>query len=199
MKQNTMVVETLSLSLDRLITCRLKQLVEFRCDGYLAYTNDSESGLRSNHAFATAAKSAILNFNALLPGRNQPGFFRELAWASTPVASAKPGRPPVENDTEHFHDSESGDIYDLFNACNGVMRDGFLDVEQLNNYTPEEAEVLNIIRLRQIWEHTRTDCLHCRKIVGALRALRRVAGELADDIRSHDDTDPEIKHIRSIA
>ena len=105
----------------------------------------------------------------------------------------------MENDTENFHDSESGDIYDLFNACNGVMVDGFLDVKQLNNYTAKEAEALNIIRLREIWEHTRTGCLHCHKIVDALRALRRATGDLADDIRSHDDTDPDIKHISSIA
>ena len=105
----------------------------------------------------------------------------------------------MDNETENFHDSEPVDIYDLFNACNGVMVDGLLDVEQLNNYTAEEAEVLNIIRLREIWEHTRRGCLHCSRIVEALHALRRVAGDLADDIRAHDDTDPDINHIRTIA
>lgn len=195
MKTKTIVPETLSLSLDTLSTCRLKQLVPFRWSGYLAYTTDSESGLR----FATAAKAAFLNLNALLPDFNKSGFFMGLAWSSTPLVQEKPGRPPVDNETENYHDSESGDIYDLFNACNGVMVDGLVDVEQLNNYTAEEAEVLNIIRLREIWEHTRRGCLHCRNIVEALHALRRVAGDLADEIRSHDDTDPDINHIRSIA
>lgn len=197
--KKTMAVEPLSLSLDRLSTCRLKQLVAFRWPEELAYATDSESGLGLNPTFATAAMSAFLSLNALLPDLNRPGFLMELAWPSTPFEQDR--RPPVENDdTESFHDHESGDIYDLFNACNGViMLDGLLDVEQLNNYTTEEAEVLNIIRLREIWEHTRTGCLHCRKIVEALRALRRAAGSLADDLRSHDDTDPDINHISSIA
>jgi len=109
----------------------------------------------------------------------------------------------VENDSDHFHDSESGDIYDLFNACNGIIvRDGLLDVDQLNNYTAKEAEALNIIRLKQVWEHTRTGCPDCRKIVAALHALRRVVGNVAGDIVSHQDdseTDPDINHISSIS
>ena len=198
MKPRTMVVETLSLSLNRLSTWRLKQLVTFRWPEELAYTTDSESGLGLNPTFATAAKAAFLSLNALLPDLSRPGCFMELAWPSTSFVQER--RPLVENDdTEDFHDSESGDVYDLFNACNGVMIDDFLDVKQLNNYTAEDAEVLNIIRLREIWEHTRTGCLQCRKIVNALRALRETAGDLADEIRSHDDTDPDINHTSSIS
>lgn len=108
----------------------------------------------------------------------------------------------MENDTTHFHDSESGDIYDLFNACNGIVRDGFLDVEQLDYYTEDEAKELNIIRLREIWKHTKTGCLHCRDVVAALGKLRNKVGDIADDIRSNDgpdcDTDPDINHINAI-
>jgi hypothetical protein len=84
-------------------------------------------------------------------------------------------RKPVGSDSAHYHDSEIGDIYDLFNACNGIVRDGYLDVQQLDQYSPEEAETLNIIRLREVWEHTITGCLHCRHVVDALRVLHSMS------------------------
>ena len=44
-------------------------------------------------------------------------------------------------ETEQLHDG----IFDLYNACNGVVdAGGFLDVEQLNRYSPDEAEELNM-------------------------------------------------------
>lgn len=199
MKEKTTMVEALSLSPDRLSTRRLKPTAAFRWHDCFGHTFDSGTALLSKPAFGAAAKLVALTSNTPLPGPNQPGLFLELARPSTPLASVKPGRQPVENDHDHFHDSESGDIYDLYNACNGIVRDEFLDVDQLNSYTAEEAEVLNIIRLREIWEHTRTGCLQCRKIVNALRALRETAGDLADEIRSHDDTDPDINHTSSIS
>lgn len=104
----------------------------------------------------------------------------------------------MQNDTEQFHDSESGDIYDLYNACNGVIRDGFLDVEELNNYTPDEAEELNVPRLREIWEHTKTDCLKCRQIINALDIVRRKVDEVAPDLDSGDDPEPGVSNTRSI-
>ena len=103
----------------------------------------------------------------------------------------------MQNDTE-FHDSESGDIYDLFNACNGIVVDGFLDVEQLHNYTPDEAEELNVPRLREIWEHTKTGCLHCREIIQALRGVREAIRDVADEIDSTNDQEPDGDSINSI-
>jgi hypothetical protein len=76
------------------------------------------------------------------------------------------------DETEHFHDSEL-DVYDLFNACDGVLNsDGFLDVEQLNHYSPDEAEELNVAWLRAVWEHTATGCERCAEIVEDLQTLR---------------------------
>jgi hypothetical protein len=76
-------------------------------------------------------------------------------------------------DTEQFHDSES-DVYDLFNACNGVLDvNGLIDVEQLNHYSPDEAEEMNVSRLRVVWEHTATGCAHCAEIIESLQALRK--------------------------
>ncbi len=78
---------------------------------------------------------------------------------------------------EQFHDSES-DVYDLFNACNGVLdADGLLDVTQLNHYSPDEAEELNVARLRVIWEHTATGCARCAEIIKSLEALRKALRE----------------------
>jgi len=48
----------------------------------------------------------------------------------------------AELTAEEFHDSELGDIYDLFNACNGEMVNGLLDVSKLDEYSPEDAEAL---------------------------------------------------------
>lgn len=80
-------------------------------------------------------------------------------------------------DTEHFHDSEL-DVYDLFNACDGVLNnDGLLDVEQLNHYSPDEAEELNVAWLRAVWEHTATGCKRCAEIVESLQTLRKALHE----------------------
>ena len=41
---------------------------------------------------------------------------------------------------DEFHDSESEDIFDLYNACNGVMNKGLLDKAKLDEFSPEEAK-----------------------------------------------------------
>jgi len=80
-------------------------------------------------------------------------------------------------DMEHFHDGEC-DVYDLFNACDGVLNsDGLLDVEQLNRYSPDEAEDLNVAWLHAVWEHTATGCECCAEIVESLQNLRRALRE----------------------
>lgn len=81
-------------------------------------------------------------------------------------------RPPVKTGTEQFHDSDV-DIYDLFNACNGVVQsDGLLDIGQLDEYTDEEAAALNVKRLREVWAHTATGCAYCARVVRILRGVR---------------------------
>ena len=83
-------------------------------------------------------------------------------------------------DVAQFHDSDSDeDVYDLFNACNGIMADGFLDVTRLDELSPEEKEVLNVPRLREIWAHTRTGCGHCATVIRTLNVLRATLRERA--------------------
>ena len=80
-------------------------------------------------------------------------------------------------ETEQFHNSES-DIFDLFNACDGVLdANGLLDVERLNRYSPDQAEELNVPRLRVIWEHTATGCARCAEIIESLQSLRKALRE----------------------
>jgi hypothetical protein len=73
--------------------------------------------------------------------------------------------------TAEFHNSEL-DVYALFNACDGVIINGLLDVRKLEEYGPEDAEALNVPRLREVWEHTASGCPKCKDIVHALSGLR---------------------------
>ena len=75
-------------------------------------------------------------------------------------------------DTDDFHDSEIGDIYDLYNACNGVLRNGRLDIKKLEEYGPDDYEALNVPRLREVWFHAATGCPKCESIITALNRIR---------------------------
>ncbi|HWS90239.1 MAG TPA: hypothetical protein VN282_24935 [Pyrinomonadaceae bacterium] len=84
-----------------------------------------------------------------------------------------------ENDP--FHDSELGDVYDLYNACNGVvLAGGRLDVSKLDELSREEAEALDLPRLREVWEHT-AGCATCEEIIRTLNLTRRL---LRDECRT---------------
>lgn len=85
---------------------------------------------------------------------------------------------PISNDVTEFHDSESGDIYDLYNACNGEIRgDGFLDISKLNELDDDEREIFSVNRLREIWRHTISGCATCAGIVRTLNSIRSIVGE----------------------
>lgn len=214
MQPKTIMVEMLSLSADKLSEHRLRQTAEFRWREVFFKKLVSASSTQFKHGFGlqhVVAMWSFPKFNQISPGPQQPGFFMATTWPLTPAMKTvklERRRKPVENDTTHlndpaqFHDSEL-DIYDLFNVCNGIVREGFLDVKQLDNYTAAEAKELNIDRLREIWKHTKTGCPDCRKVVEALQQLRRTVGHVADEIRSQDgpdtDTDPDINHISSIS
>jgi len=75
-----------------------------------------------------------------------------------------------------FHDSELGDIYDLYNACDGVMLDGLLDVRRLDELSQEVAAALNLPRLREVWVHTASGCHRCKRIVEILNQSRKAMG-----------------------
>ncbi len=81
----------------------------------------------------------------------------------------------AEPNTDEFHDSDAGDIYDLYNACNGVLHDGLLDIRKLEEYSPKDAEELNVTRLREVWTHAASGCAECKDAVSALSSLREAA------------------------
>lgn len=111
------------------------------------------------------------------PASEIPGLIsahRRVSLSALSLATEPVRRKPVDrkNEADPFHDSEAEDIYDLYNACNGVVRNGLLDISQLDEYTPEEAEALNVPKLREIWHHTASGCLQCASIVSTLNSIR---------------------------
>lgn len=84
-----------------------------------------------------------------------------------------------DKDLSHFHDSKSEDIYDLYNACNGVILNGLLDKRKLDELSEAESKALNVPRLLEIWEHTAAGCIECAAIIKTLNGIR---GTLRDDI-----------------
>lgn len=79
-----------------------------------------------------------------------------------------------EQGVDQFHDSELGDVYDLYNACNGELRDdGLLDVRRLDSLSAEEAEAFDVERLREVWRHTASGCTRCAQIVTILNTTRK--------------------------
>lgn len=79
-----------------------------------------------------------------------------------------------------YHDSES-DIYDLFNACDGVLHNGLLDKRKLDDLSPEELEVLDVERLKEVWAHTAAGCSKCEAIIRTLNIVRGVLSEDAEE------------------
>lgn len=113
------------------------------------------------------------------PGRSSSS---ALSLATVPLRR-KTVEQKNDPDLDPFHDSEV-DIYDLYNAVNGVVLNGLLDINQLDEYTPAEAEELNVPRLREIWHHTASGCPRCASIISTLNSIR---GSLsADDEESLD-------------
>lgn len=196
------VAKRLSLSNGKLGYFSRTPIDEARKCEYSKSTQASEPGLYSKHNFVTrqgAALSSLQKFNEL-PGLNQPGFFIDSTWPLF-VSSENQGRTPVQKDTDdEFHDSDSGlDVFALFNACNGIIRDGFLDVSELDKYSPAEAEALNVPRLKEIWEHTTTDCLQCREIIEALGVVRGTVRDAADTADPDQGSQHDVDGIKPIS
>jgi len=190
MSTKIILIGALSLSSDEFGNSRLKLTL----DGYTleffaqAFLNNTTQNLKRAFATRPVAAPLALQTPSESPGSPNRAFFMKF-----------PERDPVQNHTEQFHDSEFEDVFDLYNACNGIVRDGFLDVEELNTYTPDEAEELNVPRLREIWEHTRTGCLQCREIVQALHTVRRTSSDVAEYIDPKDGPELDIDQINSIS
>ncbi len=130
----------------------------------------------------TAASQGMTD--SQVPGET-PGIF----FASHPPAGPAPAdksqrrRKTVSQEKEEsaqFHDSDSSeDVYDLFNACNGIVINGLLDVTKLDELSPEEAEALDVQRLREVWAHTATGCARCAVIIKTLNLVRGKLREAA--------------------
>jgi hypothetical protein len=87
-----------------------------------------------------------------------------------------------EKDADPFHDAGDGeDIYDLYNACNGAVLDGLLDISKLDEYSPGQAEALNVPRLREIWFHTKSGCVKCERIIRTLNRVRKMLRESREE------------------
>lgn len=83
----------------------------------------------------------------------------------------------------HFHDSESVDVYDLYNACNGTLHNGILDIRKLDDLSKEEREVLDVPRLREVWNHVASGCAECIGIVNTLNFARSAMSAPAAESR----------------
>jgi len=128
----------------------------------------------------------LLNLGNLRPGL----FFDSLPHSPGQLDQRAPRslrRPTLNND--EYHNSDGEDVYDLYNACNGAIQNGLLDKSKLDEYSPEDADALNVPRLRKIWEHTASGCSKCKGIIEALNIIRgimseRITGPLGDQIQT---------------
>lgn len=117
------------------------------------------------------------------PRKKRPGIFFDSpsSLLSASLADRNTGSGILGGgcDPDQFHDNEAGDIYDLYNACNGVMYNDLLDIDKLDELSAEEAEALDLPRLREVWEHTATGCMKCKNII---RTLNRARATLREDV-----------------
>jgi hypothetical protein len=123
------------------------------------------------------------------PGPDNPGIFFDSyeltipgGWQASQPLECETGIS--ESETDQFHNSESEDIYDLYNACNGALRGSLLDISKLDELTAEELEVLNVDKLRDVWRHTASGCNKCAVIIATLNMVRGLAVEEDDETSS---------------
>jgi len=82
-----------------------------------------------------------------------------------------------DKDADPFHSVETDLLISLFIAVDGAVQgDGLLDVDKLDEYSPEDAEELNVQGLREFWSHTRS-CQRCALIVSTLHMIRGTLSE----------------------
>lgn len=129
-----------------------------------------------------ATMPGVINFQN--PGIKPPGIFFDLYIPTLPPTTTINGIVPnTKTNIDQFHNSESEeDIFTLFNACDGEIQDGYLNIRKLEELSKEEREVLNIERLRKIWLHTTSGCATCAGIVRTLNSMRGMFGEIEEDL-----------------
>jgi hypothetical protein len=150
------------------------------------YLESSRAG-RFGAADPTPLSETI--FSSRSPGAVQPGIFfgpgNSLRVAPQKRASRREALAQ-QADVRGFHDSELGDVYDLYNACNGAMVGGLLDVDKLDELSPEEKKELNVKRLKEVWHHTATGCATCAHIIRTLNAARGILREEREETRRNE-------------
>ena len=62
----------------------------------------------------------------------------------------------------------------LYNACNGMMQEGLLDIRKLDELSPEELEVFDVAQLRAAWRHIAAGCAQCEGIIQTLNIAREM-------------------------
>jgi hypothetical protein len=148
------------------------------------FTSDAQLQPSLNHARnSQTAFSALLFQLSPNPG-TWPGFSFDTQQPATERLPAPhtPRRPEVKLEgTDSFHNSESEDIYDLYNACNGIVRNGLLDINELGKLSQQESAALNVPKLKEIWRHTATGCARCAHIIEILNLARQT---LAQELKS---------------
>jgi hypothetical protein len=94
-----------------------------------------------------------------------------------------------DKDADPFHSVETDLLISLFIAVDGAVRgDGLLDVDKLDEYSPEDAEDLNVQGLREFWSHTRS-CPRCELIVNTLHMIRGTLSEGAGEVDPRETSD----------
>jgi hypothetical protein len=74
-----------------------------------------------------------------------------------------------------YHDNESTNVIDLFNAVHGAFQNGQLDVNRLDTLSEEEKQDLDIQRLKDIWSHVKAGCSRCQTIITELSLIPQIA------------------------
>jgi hypothetical protein len=150
-----------------------------------SFTFNCHAQLQSslNHARNSQPAFSALPFQ-LSPN---PGTWPGFSFDSQPATVRQPAphtprRTEVKLEgTDSFHNSESEDIYDLYNAVNGIVRDGLLDINELQKLSQQESAALNVPKLKEIWQHTANGCARCANIIEILNLARQT---LAQELES---------------
>lgn len=104
-----------------------------------------------------------------------------------------------EKDKEEFHDNEHDVLYDLYNACNGTLHNGVLDIRKLDDLSEEEREVLDIPRLKEVWAHVVAGCTKCAAIIATLNFARRVLRERTGKSPPNNEEPADSNNVDSIS
>jgi len=154
-----------------------------------------QMGMRQTHRHASRSEHSLVEWhcgsapllwsrgikNSDDLGGQHPGIFFDpspLTLLSDRQGSESSRRKNVEDESsDQYHDSESEDVYDLYNACNGALHNGLLDIRKLDELSEEELEILDVARLRVVWAHTATGCSQCERIIKTLNSARELMGD----------------------